>query len=29
MNYEKLVGNLRRKAYDYNDDKAEQFSING
>lgn len=26
MNYEKLVGNLRRKAYDYNDDKAEQFS---
>lgn len=26
MNYERLVHNLRKKAYDYNDDKAEQFS---
>ena len=26
MNYEKLVHNLRKKAYDYNDDKTEQFS---
>ncbi len=26
MNYTKLVNNLRKKAYDYNDDKAEQFS---
>ena len=25
MNYERLVHNLRKKAYDYNDDKAEQF----
>ena len=25
MNYEKLVHNLRKKAYDYNDDKTEQF----
>mgnify|MGYP003130252809 CR=1 FL=1 len=26
MNYAKLVHNLRKKAYDYNDDKTEQFS---
>ena len=26
MNYERLVHNLRKKAYDYNDDKAEKFS---
>ena len=26
MNYERLVHNLRKKAYDYNDNKAEQFS---
>ena len=26
MNYERLVHNLRKKAYDYNDDKAKQFS---
>tara|TARA_R110002167_G_scaffold297292_1_gene501623 strand:- start:465 stop:638 length:174 start_codon:yes stop_codon:yes gene_type:complete len=26
MNYEKLVHKLRKKAYDYNDDKVEQFS---
>ena len=26
MNYTKLVNNLRKKAYYYNDDKAEQFS---
>jgi hypothetical protein len=25
MNYEKLVHNLRRKAYDYNGDKEIQF----
>ena len=26
MNYERLVHNLRKKAYDYSNDKAEQFS---
>lgn len=26
MNYERLVHNLRKKAYDYNNDKAEKFS---
>jgi len=26
MNYERLVHNLRRKAYDYNGEKSSQFS---